>query len=75
MVEDRDPVRDAHDEVHVVAHQENRRPAEADPPDEVGQRIDLGLREPRRRLVEEEDGRAPCERPRGLDQALVPEPG
>jgi hypothetical protein len=72
VIEDQDPVREAHDELHIVLDEKDGDPPLADADDQVGEVLGLGGVEARSRLVEEEDLRAGGEGPGDLEAALLP---
>src|SRR5688572_14172832 len=60
-------------EAHVVLDQQHRDAALRDAADDAGQAVELGRREPRRRLVEQDDARLAGKRARDLEQAALAE--
>src|SRR5688572_10358465 len=60
-------------EAHVVLDQQNRDAALGDTADDAGQAVELGRREPRRGLIEQDDTRLAGERARDLEQAALAE--
>ena len=73
MIQHGDRIRDAHHQVHVVADQEHRGARLPDPRDQLCEAGDLLLREPGRRLVEQQHRGPPCERAGELNEPLVAE--
>src|SRR6266540_2589256 len=70
-VEDRDPVRDPHDHLHVVLDQQDGDPFVSDPLDESHQGRLLSGVHPCRRLVQQEHGRVRSHGPGDLEATLV----
>ena len=71
VVQDRDSVRDAHHEIHIVLDENDRHARVADPPDEVAHLDDFRGVEPRRRLIQKQEVRTCREGTGDLQEALV----
>src|SRR6266545_2514208 len=71
VVQDDDPITEAHHQLHVVLHEQHAHPASPQVADEPHEAAGLHGIEPRRRLVEEQDRRRGPERNRQTEEPLL----